>query len=77
MWTFPATPVFVSPARPVVPSRMLTANGPGPAVSPQQTANGSGGQEAAAVGPASGAEELLAEKKAGPETGETDNMAEH
>ena len=70
-------PVFVSPARPVVPSQMLTANGRCPAVRPQQTANGSGGQQAAAVGPDSGAEELSGEKKAGPETGETDNMAEH
>ena len=75
---FPALPVFISPARPaapvrpvapvrlVVPPRMLTANRRGPVVSPQQTAGGSGGQQAAAVGPASGAEELPVEKKAGP-----------
>ena len=69
--------VFVSPARPAVPSWMLTANGRGPTVSLQQAANGSGVQQAAAMGTDSGAEELSAGKKAGPETGETNNMAEH
>ena len=55
---------------------MLTANRRGPVVSPQQTASGSGEQQAAAAGSASGAEELPAEEEAGPETDKADNMAE-
>ena len=83
-------PVFMSPARPVVPPRMLVvqprmlavpqqmlpARGHSPAVRHQHSASGSGDSQESTPGPDSREEELPEGGGDGPETAETDNMAQ-
>ena len=84
-------PVYMSPARPAivpprmlvvqprmlaVPQQMLPVRGHGPAVRYQHAASGSGDSQESTPGPDSREEELPEGGGDGPETAETDNMAQ-